>query len=395
MIRLIAKNIASRPVRNGALFICFAFIAASLFVGHVLMAGATASVQQELSRLGADIVVVPAQYTSESEAVLLRGEPSTFFFDRSVIYKVQNVSGVAQAAPQTYIATLPADCCSSLVQLIAIDPDKDFTIAPWLSEHQQKPLGKDEIILGSGLVGKIGSAQYYYGHAFVVAGRLEPTGTGIDYSVFLREEDARVMAKDSATAAEETLVLPENNISAVLVRVQDPAQAAEVAERITDQVPGVRVLTPQSLVSTVATQLDATVKLLDLATFVAILVSLPLIAIISLMVANERMREIGILRALGATKKTIFSLIFGESLVLALLGGITGVLVSLGGLLLFEQYIAFSLGIPLALPAAGALASLALTTILVTAAIGAAAAVIPAIHAARTEPYEAIRSGEL
>jgi putative ABC transport system permease protein len=395
MIRLIAKNIASRPVRNGALFICFAFIAASLFMGHVLMAGATGSIQQELSRLGADIVVVPAQYTSESEAVLLRGEPSTFFFDRSVLYEVQNVSGVAQAAPQTYIATLPADCCASMVQLIAIDPDKDFTIAPWLAGHQQKPLGKDELILGSGLIGKTGSTTYYYGHRFVVAGRLDPTGTGIDYSVFLREEDARAMAKDSDTSAMETLVLPESNISSVLVRVQDPAQAAQVAERITSQVPGVQVLTPQSLVSTVATQLDATVKVLDLAALVAILVSLPLIAIISLMAANERMREIGILRALGATKKTIFSLILGESLVLALASGIAGVLASLGGLLLFEQYIAFSLGIPLSLPAAGALATLALTTVLVTAAIGAAAAVIPAVHAAWTEPYKAIRSGEL
>lgn len=84
MIRLIAKNIAHRPVRNGAILVCFAFIAASLFLGHVLMAGATGSVQQELSRLGADIVVVPAQYSSESEAVLLRGNrPPSLLTGRS------------------------------------------------------------------------------------------------------------------------------------------------------------------------------------------------------------------------------------------------------------------------------------------------------------------------
>jgi len=395
MIRLIAKNIAHRPVRNGAIFVCFAFIAASLFLGHVLMAGATGSVQQELSRLGADIVVVPAQYSSEGEAVLLRGEPSTFFFDRSILYKVQNISGVAEAAPQTYIATLPADCCSSLVQLIAIDPDNDFTITPWLSGHRDKPLEKDEIILGSGLADPVGSRTHYYGHEFVVAGKLEPTGTGVDYSVFMREEDARVMADESAASAMEPLVLSGNNISAVLVKVQDPSQVSVVAERIAGQVPGVKVLTTQSLVSTVATQLDATVRLLDLASLVAILVSLPLIAVISLMAANERMREIGILQALGATKKTIFSLILGESLVLALLGAIAGILVSLGGLLLFTQYIALALGVPLALPSAGTLALLALGTVLVTTAIGAAAAIIPAIHAARTEPYTAIRSGEL
>ncbi|ABS54689.1 protein of unknown function DUF214 [Methanoregula boonei 6A8] len=395
MIRLIGKNIAYRPVRNGALFVCFAFIAASIFLGHVLMAGATGSIHQELSRLGADLVVVPAQYTSESEDVLLRGEPSTFFFDRSVLDEVSNVSGVAQAAPQSYFGTNPDNHDSPLVQIIAFDPDRDFTITPWLSEHQQKPLGHGEVILGSGLAGDIGSTNYYYGQPYVVAGRLEPTGTGVDFSVFIREDDARMMAHLSEFYAEEMFALPDNDISVVLVKVQDPSQAALVAERITEQVPGVKVLTPQSLVSTVATQLDATVKLLDLAALVAILVSLPLIAIISLMAANERMREIGILRALGATKKRIFSLILGESLVLALAGGITGVLASLGGLLLSEQYIASSLGIPLALPATGEFATLALTTIIVTAAIGVAAAVIPALHAARTEPYLAMRSGEL
>jgi putative ABC transport system permease protein len=361
------------------------------------MAGATDSIHQELSRLGADLVVVPEQYTSESEDVLLRGEPSTFFFDRSVLDEVSNVRGVVQAAPQSYFGTSPDNHDSPLLhlQIIAFDPDRDFTITPWLSEHQQKPLGHDEVILGSGIAGDIGSTNYYYGQPYVVAGRLEPTGTGVDYSVFIREDDARMMAHLSEFYAEEMFALPDNDISVVLIKVQDPSQAALVAERITEQVPGVKVLTPQSLVSTVATQLDATVKLLDLAALVAILVSLPLIAIISLMAANERMREIGILRALGATKKRIFSLILGESLVLALAGGITGVLASLGGLLLSEQYIASSLGIPLALPATGEFATLALTTIIVTAAIGVAAAVIPALHAARTEPYLAMRSGEL
>jgi len=395
MIPLIVKSILHRPVRNGALLISFAFISASLFSGHFLMEGATDSVRQELSRLGADIIVVPEQYHAEGEGVLLRGEPTTFFFDRAIVGQVENVSGVAQAAPQIYIATLPADCCSALIQLIAIDPSRDFTIGPWLAQHRDIPLGKDEIILGSEIAGDTGSVQYYYGHPFRVAGKLEPTGTGVDVSVFLRAEDARVMAEESGAVAYEPLEIPEGKVSAILVKVKNPAESSQVASRITEHVKGVRVITPQYLISSVTTRLDATIRILDLAALVAALISLPLIALISLMAADERKREIGILRALGATRRRIFYLIIGESVIIALAGGIIGVAVSSGLLLLFQSYISVTLGVPLAVPAAGSFAISALAAILLTSGIGGIAAFFPAFRAARTEPYHAIRSGEL
>ena len=166
LIQLIVKNILHRPVRNGALIVSFAFIAASLFSGYFLTAGATESIQQEIGRLGADIIVVPEQNYAEGEAVLLRGEPSTFFFNSSVTGEIEMVDGVSQTAPQIYIATMPADCCSALVQLIAIDPSRDFTISPWLAQHRNEPLGKDEII--------ISESTYALVAEYVLADKLEP-----------------------------------------------------------------------------------------------------------------------------------------------------------------------------------------------------------------------------
>jgi putative ABC transport system permease protein len=180
MLGLIARSIIHRPVRNGALILAFAFIAASLFSGHYLLAGASDSVKSEIARLGADLIVVPANYTADSEAVLLRGEPSTFFFDDSVVPRIRNVSGVEQVEPQIFIASLTASCCSLPVQLIAIDPSQDFTITPWLEAKQQKPLAPDEIIVGSKIVAGGGTTLTFFGHSFIVAGRLDPTGTGLD-----------------------------------------------------------------------------------------------------------------------------------------------------------------------------------------------------------------------
>ena len=395
MLELIPKNIIHRPVRNGALILAFAFIAASLFAGSYLIAGASDSVKSEIGRLGADIIVVPQNYTAESENVLLRGEPTTFFFDSTVVPQIANVSGVAEVEPQIFIASLTASCCSLPVQLIAIDPSRDFTIEPWLAENQQKPLSKDQIIVGGSIIGGVGTNLTFYGHPFTIAGKLQPTGTGLDTSVFVRTDDAYVMAEESKTNAIEPIDLPQGKVSAVLVKVSDPGEVQNVSYRIVDQVPGTRVLTTSALVSTVSRNLEGTTRLLNLMALAAILVSLPLIALISVMGANERRREIGVLRALGATRTRIFQLILGEAVFIAAIGGILGIAVSWVILVLFQKYISIITWIPLSIPSPVSFLLTAGTALAVTIIVGGLAALYPAIRSALMEPYAAMRSGEL
>jgi putative ABC transport system permease protein len=281
------------------------------------------------------------------------------------------------------------------VQLIAIDPAQDFTITPWLEAKQQKPLAPDEIIVGSKIVAGGGTNLNFYGHSFIVAGKLDPTGTGLDTSIFLRTDDAYKMANDSKETAIKPLVLPTGVASAVLVRVNNAAEATNISYRIVDQVPGTRVLTSSALVSTVSDQLAGITQILNLSALVATLISLPLIALISLMVVNERRREIGVLRALGATRTMIFRLILGESVIIAAIGGILGIAASWIVLILFQGYIAEVTRIPLSMPVVSSLVSISVVTFIVTVAVGGLAALYPAARSALMEPYEAIRSGEL
>ena len=65
MFKLIKRNILYRPIRNGALIFCFAIIAASLFSGNYILAGATDSVKFGIAKLGADIIVVPKDYVAK------------------------------------------------------------------------------------------------------------------------------------------------------------------------------------------------------------------------------------------------------------------------------------------------------------------------------------------
>ena len=98
----------------------------------------------------------------------------------------------------------------------------------------------------------------------------------------------------------------------------------------------------------------------------------------------ERTSEIGLLRAVGATQRSILMLFLGEAALLAAIGGTAGLLLGWAIALLLQ----------LALPALPVHTpwSYAVLAELVAVAVGLAAGVLPARRAARLDPLEALRS---
>ena len=98
----------------------------------------------------------------------------------------------------------------------------------------------------------------------------------------------------------------------------------------------------------------------------------------------ERTSEIGLLRAVGATRRGILLLFLGEAALLALLGGTAGLVLGWG--------VALALHVVLpALPVHTPWSYAALAE-LVALAVGLAAGVLPARRAAHLDPLEALRS---
>ncbi|OPY30995.1 MAG: FtsX-like permease family protein [Methanomassiliicoccales archaeon PtaU1.Bin124] len=392
MSKFIWSGIKRRTFRNVVTVMTFAVVAAILLSAFFLIGGAENSMQVGMDRLGADLMVVPQQYEHLTDSLLLAGHPSTFFFNSSELSGIEQVPGVAQTAPQTYIATLNAGCCAFPTQLVAFDSSRDFTIQPWIRQALGRQLLPDEIILGSSFIGSgEGYHLIFYGHDFTVAGVLEKTGTGIDQSIFIQYPDALAMANDSKKLAVQELTLKPGQISSILVKLAPGYDGEQVAANITSTVVGSSVITSNHLARKISDQVSGTLSTLYLTAASVAIVSIPLIATISTMVANERRRELGLLRSMGANKLYIFLIVVAEAILLASIGALIGGVVATASLMIFQNLITTSLEIPFLWPP---LTDLAIqTTLVVGLAIGfgGLTSLYPAVKSVRTEPYDSIR----
>jgi putative ABC transport system permease protein len=390
---LVLQNLKNRPYRNIATVFAFAVIAATLFSSQYLIHGAKQSLDSGMSRMGADILVVPEEYAGAGQTVILIGQPNSFFFNDSGFEKISRIPGITKASSQIYIATLFASCCAAPVQMIAIDQENDFTVSPYLKANPGVKMGKDDMIIGSAIIQSTGNDLMFYGHTFHVVGILERTGTGIDNSVFVRSEDAYIMADESELKAVKKLTIPRGMVSAVLVKVDPGASPTEVARMIQDQVPGTKTLTPDGLLNAVSGQLSAVIHILYGSTIAVMVVSIPLLGIISAMVTRERSRELAILQALGATKGYLMKLVLAESFSLSIIGGFFGIGAAVVILVGFEDFIASTLRIPFVIPSPLSIMAAAGSALILVIVMGGIASLYPAFLITRSDPFDTIRRG--
>ncbi|RMG34326.1 MAG: FtsX-like permease family protein [Gammaproteobacteria bacterium] len=99
---------------------------------------------------------------------------------------------------------------------------------------------------------------------------------------------------------------------------------------------------------------------------------------------NERIGEVGLLRALGASHAQVMTLFLGEALVLGTLGGLAGLTLGIGGAFLISHLVA---GLPVHINLEYTLLALGMAV-----TIGLLAGVAPAARAARLDPIEALRT---
>ena len=188
-------------------------------------------------------------------------------------------------------------------------------------------------------------------------------------------------------------------IAATLLGVDDSSPSTiyvradpETIEAVSDVLPAtinpeapeeVEVSRPSDALEARAAVNDALTALLVGLGAVALLVGGVGIANVMVISVLERRQEIGLRRALGATKRHIWSQFLTESLILAALGGLVGVILGSAVTVVY----AGTRGWDAVVPAYGLIGGVAAALV-----IGAVAGLYPAVRAARLAPTEALRS---
>ena len=201
------------------------------------------------------------------------------------------------------------------------------------------------------------------------------------FELGVRELDSRYMYVD-LKRAQSLLDLP-GGVTIIDLRISDIFAAEEVAaqmQRLTGLKSESWIGSNAQLMNAISAQSLSTNMII---VFVGISVAFAIASVLSISVV-QRTREIGILRATGATRNQILVIFLIQGAVFGLLGSLVGILASYALVWSFNQFGPGLFYIPIS-PSL-IVAALALATL-----SGLIAAAIPARRAARLDPVEAIR----
>ncbi|NIS63473.1 MAG: FtsX-like permease family protein [Proteobacteria bacterium] len=392
---LVLRSIGGRQFRSALIAACITAISGFLLITTLLAKGEQHSLKVGLERLGADIIVVPAEKRFEAEAAFLLGKPvSNCWMPEENLAKVSKLEGVERVSPQLYLQSLTGSACCAAWELfiIAVARETDFTVQPWLKKKLNKPLGLRDVVGGQFvIVPEETNVFMLYGTELDLIANLEPTGTGLDQTAFISLETAQFMASESMTKAMMPLEIPEGKISAIQVKVQPGHSLEDMASLIAQELPGVYAITSLGITRTVQHQTVGLFQALMVSMLIVWVVASLLIGLVFFMMVNERRREIGTLRALGASTHFILRMFLTESAMLALGGGIVGVIVATMFVRFFGQLLTLATEAPLLMPPLASLLGFVLACLAVALIVVLPALVYPAVRASRIDPAEAMR----
>jgi putative ABC transport system permease protein len=169
-----------------------------------------------------------------------------------------------------------------------------------------------------------------------------------------------------------------------LTLLDAPTANRAALQRAVDPFPGAKVFTKHAYIEEQTSAINQLLAVFDVLLALAVIVSLFGLANTLVLATFERTREIGMLRAVGMTRRQVRRMVRRESIITALLGSAMGIAVGIG-LAAIVVAVFGHLGFTFALPIGG-LAVL----IVVGVAAGTLAAMLPARRAARMDVLGAL-----
>ena len=395
-----ARNLAKRRLRSWltilGIFIGIAAVVSLISLGQ----GLQTAIAEEFSGLGTNrLTIQPAGGGFGPPG--LGSNVIIDESDRRVVERAQYVTGAGGRLLRPATVEYNRQSRTYFIASLPTNREQRAIIESFQELNTQEgrmltPTDRNRVVVGStfsnpdrfGEAVEVGKSITVNGYELEVVGVLAPRGTPqSDQAVLINEPDAR-----------EILQEPDaySIILAQTATADDVPRAKEAIEKDLRSHRGVREREEDFSVESSEDVLASFTNILDVVT--GVLVG---IAAISLLVGGigimttmytavvQRKREIGIMKAIGATNTQVQNIFLVESGLLGMAGGIIGVLLGAGLAKLVELVAAQALGpsvLVASVPAWLVLGALAFSFV-----VGMLSGVLPARQAARLPPVEALR----
>jgi putative ABC transport system permease protein len=363
MNKMVVANLVHRPTRSLITTSAIALEVTMILLVVALFYGLLNGSKESQVGVGADLMVMPP---GSSALIGMSGAPISV----KVADVLRKTPHIAAAVPVIW-----AFSQKPLEIVYGIDLDSYDQLPPKFRYLAGGPFqGPDDVIVDDFFAGmnhkKVGDSVEILNHTFRICG-IVPHGKGGRKFVPL--------------ATMQDLIGAEGRASVFYLKLDDPANASQVIQTIQEK-PGMEKYSVRSMQEYLSMMTPDNLPGFDIAIKIVIAVAVVvgfLVIFQSMYTAvMERTREIGILKSLGASKLYIVNVVLRETLLLAVVGIIAGIAISLvtRRVIMFERPV-------LRLFWSNAWV---LRATLIALAGALAGALYPAVKAAQRDPIEAL-----
>ncbi|WP_425805282.1 ABC transporter permease [Desulfitobacterium sp. Sab5] len=367
------QNLRRRKGKTLFLLLTFMLVVGTITTLNLLSDNMKKDLQKSLGQYGTNLIITP----KSEHLALSYGGLAVSGVDYDVknlmpesIDKLQHVILLGDSIAPKVIGSAEGDEQTYLI--VGVDFAEELQMKPWWKIKGQVPKNQ-EVILGASIAAqkslKIGDAIKINNQNLKISGIMQETGGSEDNVVFTPFQEARDLTgiKDEWSMIELNVAEPQKLLP-LMVKELPEANIAQVSQLV------------QSTQENVD-RFDEFSKSISI-----VLVIIGAFVIISALAGNvnDRVRELGVFRAIGFRQSHVLSLLGREVLIVSLSGSLLGYL--LGSLLPFVLgSILFQKAMPLQLNA-----SFGVLCILGAMLIGFLAMIYPAWRATKLNPQEAL-----
>jgi putative ABC transport system permease protein len=339
LVKLAFEAISERKLRSGLTILMVLVGSALMTTLNGMNAGTSAYVNEQFSRFAANVLIVsPSPFRGPAGA----GGAGITFNDQTV-NTIKSIAGVKEVVPFfSDSVEISAGGRSRRINLIGIDQSKILSIYPGLQLEEGSFLAKHDsigIVLGYEVAHPPALSAPFatFGQSVLVryskvetSGNVQKTVTesrGFQVKGVLAAYGTQTdrVAYISLSAA-NSLFKKSGKYDGMYVVTVDPSVNDAVEKRIRDRYSGnIGVISPRAIAQNIQSLLAGISTYIQSIAIVSLVVGAVGIVTTLYTSVTERIKEIGLLKALGFSNSSILFLFLDEAIIIGLIGGTIGI----------------------------------------------------------------------